>query len=254
MGYAQRQCAQSCCMVQRPDHWRQKIFGGCRCSITVVFEVLVRFCGNIKLATQAMGFGSVGNVRLADWGARDLSHLLTRNTEWYGIASYSKASCTLSLPLFYLRDTLTTYSPLNSSTIKQNNKRMKNKRTETPPYCNTSLPCRREICSNKLIIRSNISPTKLEDIVVRRIGNAGTTASELGGRASIIWVSTLQLRFFNSIRCSSGDSRISRTQLTKSWTFRLSRFSSKSINKIWMQKNGKTHDKLMQSKQTTPIK
>ena len=29
-------------MVQTPGHSMQKIFGGCRCSITVVFGVLVR--------------------------------------------------------------------------------------------------------------------------------------------------------------------------------------------------------------------
>ena len=31
--YIQRQCAHSYCLVQRPGHWRQKMYGDCRCSI-----------------------------------------------------------------------------------------------------------------------------------------------------------------------------------------------------------------------------
>ena len=31
VGYTQWQCAQSCCMFERPGHWRQKTYGDCRC-------------------------------------------------------------------------------------------------------------------------------------------------------------------------------------------------------------------------------
>ena len=51
-GYNRSKFTQFCCIIQRPGYWYRKIFGDCRCSIVVVFGVLVTFGENIRLATQ----------------------------------------------------------------------------------------------------------------------------------------------------------------------------------------------------------
>ena len=65
VGYTQRQCAQSCCVLQRPNHGRQKtLVRDYQCLIAVVFGVLVRFwwehrISNTEVRQRVSGPGSM---------------------------------------------------------------------------------------------------------------------------------------------------------------------------------------------------